>query len=151
MTMQLRLDADALAKLFPEGSQARVELQNAVVAEFIKKHVSDKLVADDVQRLIKSAKSEAVTEVMRELGVHSQWGNVVLSDTFKNKLKEQVREQVTSHIHQSATDAAMTLREDLGPMIEKRIELLADQIIEKRIGKELGDRLSKAIQLTLKG
>ena len=35
--MKIQLDTKALESLFPEGSEARIELQNAVIANFAKK------------------------------------------------------------------------------------------------------------------
>lgn len=49
--MKMQLDTKALEALFPEGSEARVELQNAVIANFAKK-MHDKHVSEDVKNEI---------------------------------------------------------------------------------------------------
>ena len=37
--MELKLDFKALEALFPEGSEARVRLQQCVIEEFTRKHI----------------------------------------------------------------------------------------------------------------
>lgn len=61
--MMLRIDASALATLFPEGTQARVDLQNAVVAEFIRKNFRDAALGEDVRAKLEAARTDALAEV----------------------------------------------------------------------------------------
>ena len=54
MSIQLKLDTNAVESLFPEGSEVRVQLQNAVIAEMTK-------------RLYDKAMKEALNEALSGL------------------------------------------------------------------------------------
>ena len=63
--VKLQLNAEALAALFPEGSQARLELQNAVVAEFVRKQLKEKVFGSDVFTTIDRVRAELKDELKR--------------------------------------------------------------------------------------
>lgn len=61
MSIQIKLDASAVASLFPEDSEARPELQQAVINETVRKIVDRELsatrqhIADQCQKVVKEA------------------------------------------------------------------------------------------------
>lgn len=55
--MRIQLDTHALEALFPEGSEARVELQNAVIANYARK-MKDNFLDEEVRKLVKSVIGE---------------------------------------------------------------------------------------------
>lgn len=134
MTIQLRLDADALASLFPEGSEARIELQRAVVAEFARKHLG-KLVPEEVQTIVRKAQKEAVTEILREYRIVNQWGNATseLTESFKTTMKAHVRDAVSAEINTSLKLQIDSINKDLlntmPSYIERQVEVKTNEMI----------------------
>lgn len=127
MSIQLRLDAAALATLFPEGSQARVDLQQAVVAEFAKKHIKPS--AAGLQAMVDKARVEAVAEVMKELGLTRgaySSNPVKLSDGVKYEIDQAARSAVREHsrerIEDYAKSAAATIAHDAKVLVSRLVD-----------------------------
>jgi predicted solute-binding protein len=77
--MKIQLDTGAMNSLFPEGSQARIDLQNAVVANFAIK-MQDKFIKDDVYQVVKAAlPNTSQSEIQNKVdeAVRSQFSNVI--------------------------------------------------------------------------
>ena len=70
MSIQLKLDTNAVESLFPEGSEVRVQLQNAVIAEMTK-------------RLYDKAMKEAVNEALSGL-------RAVIDEKAKEVIQEEI-------------------------------------------------------------
>jgi hypothetical protein len=94
MTMVLKLDGHALNTLFPDGSAARLELQQAVIANFIQAHVKPAWLGDTVKAQIETAQTAAVNQVLREMNLLSGYSNLTIPDSLKLKFKEAAREAV---------------------------------------------------------
>lgn len=78
--MRVQLDASAMAALFPEGSDARLELQAAVIDEFVRRIVKKEY---DVNAQL------AVTKLVREeFATCWQGGKFDFSASVKTQLKE---------------------------------------------------------------
>lgn len=127
MSIQLRLDAAALAALFPEGSQARVDLQQAVVAEFAKKYIKPS--AAGLQAMVDKARAEAVAEVMKELGLSRgaySSNPVKLSDGVKYEIDQAARAAVREHsrerIEDYAKNAAATTAHDAKVLVSRLVD-----------------------------
>lgn len=92
--VQLKLNSEAVATLFPEGTPARVELQNAVVAEFLRKNIKPQLLQDNLQSQIDRQVKDATKEALKDLGVVTTWASLDLTQKFKNDLQSRVRDSV---------------------------------------------------------
>lgn len=142
MSIQLRLDAPALAALFPEGSTARVDLQNAVMAQFINHYLKPNIVTAEVLKQVEAAKSVAVSEAMRALSIRN-WSNVELTEDFKRQIKKTTSDQVEQLIRTVAQDRA----EEYALRAEIDLQRRVDSALERMTVVALRDRLAEKIKL----
>lgn len=127
--IQLKLDQAALVSLFPEGSEARLNLQNACIAQFTKnlfeRHMPEEAVkhmkeqtnefADRLSAALTGARQQIIDQAALDHGLVStkkeNFGRsltAVLSDATVSKIKtavigrmdEEVREAVTTAIQE---------------------------------------------------
>jgi hypothetical protein len=155
MSIQLRLDASALAALFPEGTEARVELQRAVIAEFAKQHIKPSMVTYNVQAIVDAAKKTAVADALRDLKLSTGFGsNFELSTQFKRQVHERaaesvnalVRDQVAVSIKahtvnvQAHVDVQM---KGLKASITKMVDGVTDEFINKAVKERFEAALKK--------
>ena len=131
--IQLRLDAGALAALFPEGTEARVELQKAVVAEFLKKN-SPRLEFDSqMRREIALMRQQAAELCAEQLGMHRSPrcmlglpGAYQLTDPMKAQVRDlahrAMREEAEKSIKPLADGVIKTLLEDIDRKIEAQLD-----------------------------
>lgn len=142
--MEIRLDTKALAALFPEGTEARVHLQNAVVAEFIRRHIKPSLVEKDVIDHIDIAERNAVNEVLNKLGATTDrfsgyGGSIKFSSSFIRLLDEKATESVNNLmsvlIHAYAESDACKRRVDnlVAKAIETRFSAALDKAVQDRL------------------
>lgn len=146
MTIQLKLNTEAVALLFPEGSTARVDLQNAVVAEFLRKHIKPQILADGLKSQIDTKVAEARKDALRQLGVLNGWGGVDLSSEMTRKVREAVAVQVNAAMEKaieeyaSSPEAQRRFQERLDRVIEHRFTKALDTLVDARL-KEIKDKL----------
>lgn len=130
----LKLDTGAMQALFPEGSEARVELQRAVVANFISQHIKPSLIGAQVESMVKAAKEAAVKEALVDLGVTTSWGGgTQLSDSFKAKLKEQASDSLRANIGTAVEQATTAVIATLGERIKNSVEMKTDDEIRRAL------------------
>lgn len=110
MTIKLSLDKAALEALFPEGSDARVNLQRVVVDDLLKKlaikdvkHVSEQLLKT-LDPIIKGT----VSEFVRARFGSSHSTAYYLTDAVKEAVKAEVR----ANMHSCVMDAVISCREE---------------------------------------
>lgn len=144
--MKIVLGHEAINALFPEGSEARIELQRHVMQCFVQQHLKASAVTKEVRDLVDVAKRDAVKEAARELGIGSSWGSVTLSDDFKRKLRDLARdahsEAAREAMREAANQAAESMRKDLEYMIRSRLE----QTVQKELMAKVGEKLQAAMQ-----
>lgn len=150
MTIQLRLDTQALEALFPEGSKARVDLQAAVIAEFVRKHIKTAALGPDVQRLIEKARSEVndiigkaktemVEKVLRDQGVTrtGSYGKIELSNQAKQMLSDATRQEIFKTIGFSIEDQvkniAGTVRHDAQAAVNRLVDSEIKAAVKARV------------------
>jgi hypothetical protein len=149
MPIILRLDAGALEKLFPAGSEMRVELQNAVVAEFTRKHIKNVLditIINPIVEDVKKKMQDQIDATCKDLvGTVSQWGNPKvrlnpeLLTTLKLKVAEQVNAQVTEVTAQALVEGGPIMK-----MVEKRIQESLKYKITDEITRGVNAKLEAA-------
>lgn len=145
MTIQLRLDGPALAALFPEGSEARLELQKAVVAEFVRKHLTA-AVPDDVKKLVVEQRAKAVNDVLREFGGLSTFGvqlSPVFKDTVRNEVRQTVQQFVTEQLQISLAETTKDLLSETDTYVRKHVELKTDEAISTAVRERFAAALKK--------
>lgn len=145
MTVTLRLDTDALNALFPEGSEARVDLQRAVVVNLIAKlaikdvkHLDDNLVAQ-----AKQIADQAITG----FGITTRRGfgepKVEVDGPVRTAIVEQARLAVAA-ANKHAVDLAM--KEYPPELVKADIELALKRLIEGEAKNGLRDTVRSIIR-----
>lgn len=106
----LRLNSEAIASLFPDGTQARVDLQSAVIAEFARKHIKPMTIGEEAAKQIRAARTSALEaiekaeedmhrKVLADQGVQiTRGGRVELSNEAKAFLNDAVRQAIREEI-----------------------------------------------------
>lgn len=136
MSIQLRLDAPALAALFPEGSQARLDLQQAVVAEFVGRHLKPRMVAAEVMSVIEKARRDAVQEILSELHVTSAW-TPKLSEKFLATLREEARAAVTVKMGEMIIDAVEEKASYVAHNANAAVTRISDKVMRDMLSEKL--------------
>lgn len=128
--IKIQLNTDAVNALFPEGSEARLDLQNAVIANFVKRN------ADTFANLeLSQYEADIMRYVQTQIDEYQKRAtdlncNARLTETFKSKIRDQVREQL-------ATEQVDTIISELNAEYEKQIERITNH------GSTLNERLSR--------
>ena len=150
--IQLRLSAGALAALYPEGSAARIELQNAVAQEFIKKHIRPNSMKDEVMAFIKSSKEEAVRTVLAEIGVSTvSWNQkLTLSDTLKRELYAITKDELKKTIGVEIASAVELEAKRMLTNITKDLDQKIDAVTEAEIARRIQAKVTAALQSALR-
>lgn len=121
MSIQLKLDATAVAALFPEGSEVRLELQQAVINETVRKLVDREL--STTRRLVEEQCKKVVKEALDKENVTSKvWTGVRLSDEYETKLKNATADAVRTAFSVSVTQTLQPLLDNLHTRIKVRME-----------------------------
>lgn len=103
----IRLDREALNNLFPEGTDARVQLQHAIVQEFVRHKVKDVVDETIVEGLVTKAidtvklvlREEVTAAIKKEIGEYQLWpSKVTVSLTLVEKAKAEIASQASALI-----------------------------------------------------
>lgn len=122
MSMSIKLDAAALAALFPEGTEARVELQRAVLAEFCRQHIKASWIKENIEDELRQLRTRIRAEVLETIQVKNSWGE--FTALFKDELRTQVQGEVKSIRDQMIKEEVESRFEDAAVM--RRIEQIVD-------------------------
>lgn len=97
--IKLQLNPEALVALFPEGGAARLELQNAVIAQFLRQHIKIAALGDGVKYQVEKAKKEAMLEAMKGVGFKTDvYGNVQPTEESRRTLAQEARRAVRDEL-----------------------------------------------------
>lgn len=150
--IKIQLNAEALAALFPEGSAARIELQNAVVAEFVRKNLRDRALGNDVFETIDRARVDASAAVERarrdimdrslaEAGLKKEYGGFKLQGEAETLIKSTARNMVERAAREAADAAAEAavekIKTDLDAAVQRRINAITDTNIRAAVKAHL--------------
>lgn len=145
----IRLSADALDRLFPDGTDARLQLQQAVLGEVAGRYIKaalgehQKAYIDGLVRRIASAADldKLVSDSFLKQGYA---GRLVPnpSGSVAAAIAEAVSSKVTDAIHDYI---AKCVDESLAEAVEKAKET-AEYIVHKHINNETADMLNKKVQ-----
>ena len=158
MTIQLRLDSAAIEKLFPEGSTARVDLQQAVIAEFVRKTVKPYALGSDIELRISRARSEAIREVddaikscyakeveRAGLTLTKEWQPQVSAET-----RALIRNAAYTEVRQTIMEAIKGKIEDIMKRIQGTIEhdcqVAVNNAIKEQSIKSVTERLNEIVK-----
>jgi len=121
MAIQLKLDAPAMLALFPEGSEVRLELQQIVINEVVRKVVDRELSATRAH--IAEQCKLVVEQALLVEGLTSKlWNGVKLSDATEKRLKEMAVSAATTAVSKAMYEAMAPLVADMDIRIKKYAE-----------------------------
>lgn len=103
MSIQLKLDANAMASLFPEGSEVRLELQQTVIGEVVRRLVDKytttlRAEVDGHIRKISDEARKAFSDELERQGIGRDWSKLTLSKESKALIAEAAREAYRSEV-----------------------------------------------------
>ncbi len=157
MTVQIRLDAQALASLFPEGTIVRAELQSAVIAEFTRKHIKETALGADVAEQIERARTDALAAVKRacaevaekataDLGFKKDWHRVVPSADVTSAIRTAARAAVDAEISKNIKEHVDALAEKLRGTIAHDVQAAINRLLDKEIAAAVKSRVNAVVE-----
>lgn len=147
----LKLDTAAVEKLFPEGTELRVDLQQAVVNNIAKRalerqvsHSIDNAIRQHVQH--ECGMYDLSDMVKTELEKNIQNNGWNQPDTVKDYAANKIRAAVTRHVENLATTEFNKLIDDVLDKATERVKASIDRKIAAAlldIDKHVADRLNQ--------
>lgn len=122
MTTVIKLDTKAMNALFPEGSEARVDLQAAVIKNFINRN-ADNFLSEKIEQTVKEhliatvgpanvdILSEAANYALRKY-IDSHWHGLKLSGKGQLLIIDEVKQVAAKHIEKLVRDTANEMLSD---------------------------------------
>lgn len=151
MTIKLMLDREALESLFPEGTEARVELRRAVTTDLVSRLcIKDiKLLSEDMQRAVANQARDLLSS--EGFPVHDGRYSPPIPARTEQWVKQQTAACVGELIYGAATGAAKDRMEELKDSTEAYINSIANRqnldAIRPVIREELKKLLSEGLKL----
>lgn len=154
--LKLQLNAAALEALFPPGSDARIELQNAVVAEFTRKHIKESALGSNVQdqieraradalNAVKIAKIEVATRAIADIGVIKEWGRVKLTGEAEAAIKEGARVAVRDEISKIVQEQIQLVAEKLRGTVSHDVQAAINRMVDREISDKVKARVAAVV------
>ncbi|MNQ65048.1 hypothetical protein D3C85_794930 [compost metagenome] len=142
MSTVIRLDASALNTLFPEGTQARLELQNHVLCTVAKQFVRGAL-TEDVKSYLTQLSKDAAAELDVPSIVHRHFTSVK-DPNSQWSFMLKVDERMSSALVRAAREAFETEVEDKAEvLLKERVERYVTTL-DTRLGDALTRTLNRA-------
>lgn len=141
MTVQIKLDTHALSALFPEGAEARVELQSAVIAEFLRKNIKPQVVHDNLRDMIDSRVKEATRDALKQLGVSMTWARPELTQQFKAQIQKEVHDQVNALMREGIRDYVASA--EFLDWRDSMVKMIVEQSFRRALDEAVNQRLQQ--------
>ncbi|AHY25323.1 hypothetical protein PS2_076 [Serratia phage PS2] len=146
--MKLQLDSSALDRLFPEGTEARVDLQQAVLQNIVNRNfikMSDEKISAHVEQAVKAVElpdlNRKISDKLKSMLSNSGWGSISSStQTLKDRVRLHAQEEATKVLRETISDATET---SSARLTEYSKTLVADQ--ERRIRKIVSEQLNQTV------
>ena len=141
--MKIQLDSNAINSLFPDGTGARLELQQAVIQNFVKKvrfaqleqEIADKLgIIDGVMR--REIESQIKKEITERFGVDIESSSYFSLASDCSELKKFINITANKVINDKTDEIREKVRKEIERMINARIDCLdftIREIVKARI------------------
>lgn len=153
--MKLQIDTNAMLALFPEGSEARVELQNAVIANFARK-MQDKYIDSGVQQVVRETINFVGTEQQIGAKIREEldkeftksrdgWYNTIYKLDDKKKIAKAIEEYASNQ----ASTVRIAMEKDAKSVIDRQLEYSKSRVlraVEEVIGKAEADMVRRVEQ-----
>lgn len=148
MTITIKLDTPSMNALFPEGSEARVELQKAVLANFCASALKPSWLGAAVISAVELAKAEAIKTVLREMGALSGYGSTLtIPDALRLKFKEEAKAAVESSVAPLIKEAVLERTQKISDGVAFEVGRKVNTYMEEAINEVVRVKLQKAFKL----
>lgn len=158
----ITLDTNALNALFPEGSQSRVDLRQAVIQNFVDRNFIrvgneelKKMVKDEVinrTRELPSVKDE-VDDQLKKMFLHKGWNNIDTSPEFRNDLRKIVevkaREDIDEMVNKAVESGIKSSEIRIQQTIDRSVKVAEEKFIEM-VSRRLVTTWSKVVDGAIK-
>jgi len=134
--IELKLDTQAMDKLFPEGTTARVNLQSSIIASLAGRFLKP---GAELQKVLNEHKKTILNESLADYGMKSStWGGgYELTGMAKSRLKDEcsvvVRDMISAQIKEAITEQIGSI----DSIVERRVTYEIDQMVKDRVTKRL--------------
>lgn len=153
--MEIKLDIHALNALFPEGTEARLKLQQCVLEEFSRRQIKalESTIRSQATAIHNSA-SQKVEEMFKDAGWTKSYGNWKMPQTLKDELADTAKNLVTTEsaaqMREAANNAAADALARMDSTMETRLERLVDERIKGLLASESDALLKRALRTKMK-
>ena len=161
MTVVIKLDAGALAALFPEGSEARTNLTHAVVVDFARKCIKkdfegpafralQDVASAEAFRALQANKAEFGLEEITRTGMKSEAYQFKVTDEYRHKIKRRVEEEFRHILRDEVYGQLKEFRDKLPKLVAPIIEqaqLPAE--VAKVVRQKIVEQLNHALKASL--
>lgn len=120
MSIQLKIDTAALISLFPEGSEVRLELQQAVINE-----VSRNIIDRNVSALNAQVKAACLAHFERVLateGIKHAYNGWQLSEPVKTAIGDQVKSLFSKEVSKAIDAVAQPALDEIRRKLDAQLE-----------------------------
>lgn len=144
MSTMIRLDKSALEALFPEGSQARLDLTRAVTAQMVRLVVEKDTTT--VRNILLDQGQRIAIEALKDMGIQepNYFGAVQISESAKQAIREEAVRQANAELNLTVREAIVKRLDELD---SQDLQERAHKIIEAAMEREL--RSSGSVLKTL--
>jgi hypothetical protein len=148
MSIYLSLDNTALAALFPEGTEARLALRNAVIDQAVKRLVQKDLNLPDFQNSVRLQVEQAASEAIARAGVVIKGRRITIGQEVKESLQTEADEALKRAIAEGmdlSPERLGKLRDELLANLQQRLDHDIGQMLEQRVALALGKHMEQRI------
>jgi hypothetical protein len=151
----LRLNTSALNALFPEGTEARVQLQSAVLAEAAGKFVKGQL-TEQVTGALKAHVDEATKKIdaegiMESLFERKGWQKVLevregggLAVAIKAKVEQVFKDHVETRMVELIEERLTKWQDGMEPSIQKMVDYKVQTITRDTLNAKVNEAFAAA-------
>lgn len=160
--MQIQLTAEALEALFPEGSEARTELQHTVMLQFAKKSFAKHNFPLEMRKTLFSLHAEShralnnqLTEALREAGLkrENEYQPYTLTQSMKDSIGREVSEAVLASIAEQTKHftteqvVSRAMNNQLATMMRRSCDRIVQNFFVDHVDKaDFQAKIDKAMQ-----
>lgn len=139
MSMTIKLDAAAVRELFPEGSEARVEVIKAVAIDFVRRCATKEFTGPIFSQLRQVAVNEAysaVTSQSDDIGFKlvgagfNQKGVVYITDSMKERIAGEVKERLSAEIKSAITEQVESIKDQVMEKVQRELDAIPDATVK---------------------
>lgn len=151
-TVEIKLNAAAMDRLFPEGTEARVNLQQTIIQNFATRFIKLKTNAELaawIQPQIRSVTQEVVAEYFNLRHYEKPAVTDVLRESIKTAFREEVQKNirdVVGEMKDYVTESVDAAKCRITESMDLTITTSLDMAVVKEVRKKVEDKVKLALE-----